>query len=51
MAASHYSALQNKHASLERRIQEEMARPLPNLAMVQVLKRNKLRIRDAIAHH
>jgi hypothetical protein len=49
--SSHISALLNKHASIERRIRDEMSRPKPNVGMVQALKRHKLRIRDEIAHH
>ena len=48
MEASHASALQNKHAGLERRIQEELNRPLPDLATVQLLKRRKLRIKEEL---
>lgn len=51
MEASHINALHNKHAGLERRIAEEMKSPHPDLAMLQALKRHKLRIRDQIAHH
>lgn len=49
MEASHVSALQLKHASLDRQLQQEMNRPSPDNAMVQVLKRRKLRIKDEIA--
>lgn len=48
MDTSHVSALQTKHAGLERRIQEEMNRPLPDNAIVQSLKKQKLRIKEAI---
>jgi hypothetical protein len=51
METAHVSALQNKHAGLERKIQEEMKTAHPNLGMVATLKRHKLRIRDAIARH
>ena len=50
MDTSHVSALQLKHAGLERQIQEEMNRPLPNDAVVQTLKKQKLRIKEEIAH-
>lgn len=49
METSHVSALQNKHAGLERRIQQELARPSPDLAMLQALKRQKLRIKDELS--
>lgn len=51
MEASHVSALQLKHAGLERRIHQEMTRPQPDLVTVKLLKRHKLRIRDEIAQH
>lgn len=51
MDSSHDSALQLKHAGLERRIEEEMSRPLPNTAMLQQLKKQKLRIKEQLQHH
>lgn len=51
MESSHVSALQTKHAGLERQIQEELNRPFPNLATLQALKRRKLRIKDEISHN
>lgn len=51
MEASHINALHNKHAGLERRIAEEQKSRNPDLAMLQALKRHKLRIRDEIAQH
>jgi hypothetical protein len=50
MEASHVSALQLKHAGLERQLEEEMNRPLPDLATVQTLKKRKLRIKEELAH-
>jgi hypothetical protein len=50
MEASHVSALQLKHAGLERKLEEEMSRPLPDLATVQILKKRKLRIKEELAH-
>ena len=41
-------ALREKHASLERAIDEENRRPLPNRDAVSDLKRQKLRIKDQI---
>lgn len=51
MEQSHVSALQLKHAGLERQIQEEMGRPAPDYAHIQVLKKRKLRIKEEIAFH
>jgi hypothetical protein len=41
-------ALKAKHAELERAIDEENKRPLPNRDAVSDLKRQKLRIKDEI---
>lgn len=51
MEHSHFSALQLKHAGLERQIQQELSRPMPDLATVQLLKKRKLRIKEELAHH
>src|SRR5579862_6653452 len=40
--------LKEKHASLERAIDEETHRPLPDQAAIYDLKRQKLRIKDEI---
>jgi hypothetical protein len=41
-------ALKEKHALLERAIDEESHRPLPDQAAIQDLKRQKLHIKDEI---
>ena len=41
-------ALREKHAALERAIDEENRRPLPNDDALSDLKRQKLRIKDEI---
>ena len=41
-------ALREKHAALDRAIDEENRRPLPNHDMIADLKRQKLRIKDEI---
>lgn len=51
MEASHLSALVEKHAGLERKIQDEMNRPAPDDALVHELKKRKLRLKDAITEH
>lgn len=50
MEQSHVSALQLKHAGIERKIHEELSRPMPDLAMVQSLKKQKLKLKEAITH-
>jgi len=44
-------SLLTKHASLERAIDEENHRPYPDEFRLTELKREKLRIKDEIAHH
>ncbi|OJW67876.1 MAG: DUF465 domain-containing protein [Sphingomonadales bacterium 63-6] len=50
METSHLAALQNKHEGLERRIRAEMNRPSPDEVILQSLKKQKLRIKEEIAH-
>jgi hypothetical protein len=50
MEQSHVSALQLKHAGLERQIEEELSRPMPDDGMLQLLKKRKLRIKEELAH-
>lgn len=50
MDASHLSALQLKHAGIEKRIADELSRPLPDNAVIQSLKKRKLRIKEELAH-
>ena len=50
METSHVSALQLKHAGLERQLEEELSRPLPDLATIQTLKKRKLRIKEELEH-
>ncbi|RMD63357.1 MAG: DUF465 domain-containing protein [Alphaproteobacteria bacterium] len=42
-------SLRHKHADLERAIEEEIHRPLPDELRLTQLKREKLRIKDEIA--
>jgi hypothetical protein len=49
MDSSHVSALQFKHAGIERQIHEELSRPMPDAVVVQALKRRKLKIKEEIA--
>lgn len=50
MEQSHVSALQLKHAGLERQIEQELSRPMPDSVIVQSLKKRKLRIKEELAH-
>lgn len=49
MELSHISALESKHAGLERRIADELARPAPSADLLMELKRRKLRIKEELA--
>lgn len=44
------SALAEKHAELEREIEEESHRPLPDTLHLTELKRQKLRVKEELAH-
>jgi len=51
METSHLSALQLKHAGIKRQLHQEMSRPLPDEALVQDLKKRKLRIKEQMLRH
>lgn len=46
---SSVDALKSQHAELEAKIVDEHNRPLPDDAVIQDLKRQKLRIKDELA--
>ena len=48
MQQAHISALENKHAGLDARISQEAHRPLPDMAVLAHLKKQKLRIKEEI---
>lgn len=47
--ASRYRALLMAHASVDKRLRAESSRPGPDFAVIQGLKRRKLRIKDELA--
>jgi hypothetical protein len=49
MQQAHMSALQHRHADIEARILEESQRPLPDMATLSRLKKEKLKVKEAIA--
>ena len=49
MEYAHMSALQAKHAGLDRLIRQELTRPVPDDAILRDLKRRKLRVKDELA--
>ncbi|MEM6475868.1 MAG: DUF465 domain-containing protein [Pseudomonadota bacterium] len=48
-ASSHLNALQSKHDGYEARLREEMARPAPDAATIQNIKKLKLRIKEELS--
>ncbi len=46
-----FDSLSDKHANLERAIEEENLRPHPDDVRISELKREKLRIKDEIHQH
>lgn len=49
MHSSHVDALKAKHAGLEARLHDEQTRPAPDIAMIQQIKRKKLKIKEELA--
>jgi len=45
---AHLSELSEKHRALDRKIEEELARPTTDDLMIAELKRQKLRLKDEI---
>jgi hypothetical protein len=48
MQNAHMSALETKHADLDARIAEENQRPHPDDTLINRLKKEKLRVKEAI---
>lgn len=46
MQTAHFSALEAKHAGLDRQIAAESQRPLPDTARIAALKKQKLRVKE-----
>ena len=51
MQTAHMDALIQKHAGIEARLSEENLRPHPDDTFVARLKKEKLRLKDAITGH
>lgn len=51
MENTHISALEAKHAVLDAQITEEMRRPSPDQSLVSTLKKQKLKIKEALLLH
>lgn len=48
MDSRHISALEAKHAGLDARISTELKRPSPDTAILAVLKKRKLKIKEEL---
>ena len=48
MNTAHRSALEAKHAGLDRRITEEERRPMPDQATLHDLKKQKLKLKEEL---
>jgi hypothetical protein len=48
MQQAHMSALETKHAGLDARINEESQRPHPDDTLLARLKKEKLRVKEAL---
>jgi uncharacterized protein len=51
MVDNHRSALMFKHSNLEAQILEEERRPAPDSNRIHILKKEKLRLKDALEAH
>lgn len=49
MASTHQTALQSKHAVLDRRLAEESGRPMPDAYVIADLKKQKLRLKEELS--
>lgn len=50
MQKAHMSALELKHAGLDARICQENQRPYPDMATLARLKKEKLKVKEAMAN-
>ena len=46
MAKAHLNALSTRHAQIDKQIEEEQARPLPDESVLAQLKRQKLKLKE-----
>ncbi|CAM3144587.1 DUF465 domain-containing protein [Sphingomonas antarctica] len=49
MDSAHVSALNTKHADFDRRIAEERSRPRPDNALLSMLKKQKMKVKEALS--
>jgi hypothetical protein len=51
MENAHISALTAKHAGLDAQISTELQRPMPDQSRIAMLKKQKLKLKEAIVSH
>jgi hypothetical protein len=51
MNQAHLHTLETRHAGLDRRITDEIHRPLPDSVLIAELKKQKLKIKEALRSH
>jgi hypothetical protein len=51
MNQPHMIALENRHAEIDRKISSESLRPLPDTILIAGLKKQKLKIKEALSLH
>ncbi len=49
MHTTHVDALHSKHAGLDARLRDEMARPAPDAGLLQDIKKQKLKIKEELS--
>jgi len=49
MISTHQTALETKHATLDRKIADEENRPVPDTTVLHDLKKQKLKIKEELA--
>ncbi|HET6537226.1 MAG TPA: DUF465 domain-containing protein [Sphingopyxis sp.] len=48
MSSSHLSALKSRHADIDFKILREERRPAPNVELLSLLKKQKLKLKEAM---
>ena len=51
MNSAHHTALQAKHAQLERQLHTELQRPHPDALIIAELKKQKLKVKEELSAH
>lgn len=49
MSTAHVSSLAAKHAEIDARLNDEQRRPRPDVVVIAMLKKQKLRLKEALS--